>query len=192
MDPLLVVFGFGVGILVGTTGMGGGSLMTPLLILLFGSKPVVGVGSDRAYAAVTKTAGGRLPPRKGPLQTTLAFWLAVGSCPGAGAGVILLDRLGLEDILLPLISGPLLLTGALVLYRALMRQGADERETVGLETRHKVAAIVLGATVGFLLGLTSAGSGTLIAIGLILGFKLAPRRVVGTDVFHAAVLLWVA
>jgi uncharacterized membrane protein YfcA len=192
MDPWLIVFGFGVGILVGTTGMGGGSLMTPLLILLFGIKPVVAVGSDLAYAAITKTAGGLLHFRKGTVQTNLAFWLAVGSCPGAVAGVILLDRLGLDDILLPLISGALLLTGALVLYRALMTGGANERDSVELETRHKVAAIVLGASVGFLLGLTSAGSGTLIAVGLIVGFRLAPRNVVGTDVFHAAILLWVA
>jgi uncharacterized membrane protein YfcA len=192
MDPWLIVFGFGVGILVGTTGMGGGSLMTPLLILLFGIKPVVAVGTDLAYAAITKTAGGFLHFRKGTVQTSLAWWLAAGSCPGAIAGVILLERLGLDDILLPLISGALLLTGALVLFRALMRNGADERDNVQMETRHKVAAVILGASVGFVLGLTSAGSGTLIAIGLILGFRLAPRRVVGTDVFHAAVLLWVA
>jgi uncharacterized membrane protein YfcA len=166
--------------------------MTPLLILLFGIKPVVAVGTDLAYAAITKTAGGLLHFRKGTVQTNLAFWLAIGSCPGAVLGVVLLDHLGLDDILLPLISGALLLTGALVLYRALMASGAGERDTVQIETRHKVAAVVLGASVGFLLGLTSAGSGTLIAIGLILGFKLAPRRVVGTDVFHAAVLLWVA
>jgi uncharacterized protein len=106
--------------------------------------------------------------------------------------VILLERLGLDDILLPLIAGALLLTGALVLFRALMSQGAAERDEVVLERRHKVAAVILGATVGFVLGLTSAGSGTLIAIGLIIGFRLAPRRVVGTDVFHAALLLWVA
>ena len=91
-----------------------------------------------------------------------------------------------------MIAAALLLTGALVLFRALMKQGADERNEVILETRHKVAAVVLGSTVGFVLGLTSAGSGTLIAIGLILGFRLMPRRVVGTDVFHAAILLWVA
>jgi len=192
MDPWLIVFGFGVGILVGTTGMGGGSLMTPLLILLFGIKPVVAVGTDLAYAAITKTAGGFLHFRKGTVQTNLAFWLAAGSCPGAVLGVILLERLGLDDILLPLISGALLLTGALVLFRALMTRGANERDEVVLETRHKVAAVFLGASVGFVLGLTSAGSGTLIAIGLILGFRLAPRRVVGTDVFHAALLLWVA
>jgi uncharacterized protein len=94
-------------------------------------------------------------------------------------------------VLIPLISGALLLTGVLVLYRALMRP-VRERRTVELETRHKVAAVLLGVSVGFLLGLTSAGSGTLIAVGLIVGFRLAPRNVVGTDVFHAAILLWVA
>jgi uncharacterized membrane protein YfcA len=192
MDPWLILFGFGVGILVGTTGMGGGSLMTPLLILVFGIKPVVAVGTDLAYAAITKTAGGFLHFRKGTVQTNLAFWLALGSCPGAVVGVILLERLGLDDILMPLIAGALLVTGALVLFRALMTRGANERDEVILETRHKVAAVLLGASVGFVLGLTSAGSGTLIAIGLILGFRLAPRRVVGTDVFHAAILLWVA
>jgi uncharacterized protein len=169
MDPWLIVFGLGVGILVGTTGMGGGSLMTPLLILVFGIQPVVAVGSDLAYAAITKTAGGLLHFRRGTVQTSLAWWLAAGSCPGA-----------------------VVLTGALVLYRALMSNTGRERATVELEKRHKVAAVVLGASVGFLLGLTSAGSGTLIAVGLIVGFRLAPRNVVGTDVFHAAILLWVA
>ena len=128
-DPWLILFGFGVGILVGTTGMGGGSLMTPLLILVFGIKPVVAVGTDLAYAAITKTAGGFLHFRKGTVQTSLALWLALGSCPGAVLGVILLERLGLDDILLPLIAGALLLTGALVLFRALMKQGADERDS---------------------------------------------------------------
>jgi uncharacterized membrane protein YfcA len=192
MDPWLILFGFGVGILVGTTGMGGGSLMTPLLILVFGIKPVVAVGTDLAYAAITKTAGGFLHLRKGTVQPSLAFWLAAGSCPGAVLGVIMLDRLGLDDVLLPLIAAALLLTGALVLLRALMSRGANERESIVLSARHKVAAVALGASVGFVLGLTSAGSGTLIAIGLILGFRLAPLRVVGTDVFHAAILLWVA
>jgi uncharacterized protein len=192
MDPWLIVFGLGVGILVGTTGMGGGSLMTPLLILVFGIQPVVAVGSDLAYAAITKTAGGLLHFRRGTVQTSLAWWLAAGSCPGAVVGVLLLDRLGLEGALIPLIAAALLLTGALVLYRALMSNTGRERATVELEKRHKVAAVVLGASVGFLLGLTSAGSGTLIAVGLIVGFRLAPRNVVGTDVFHAAILLWVA
>ncbi len=192
MDPWLILFGFGVGVLVGTTGMGGGSLMTPLLILVFGIKPVIAVGTDLAYAAITKTAGGILHLRRGTVQTSLAWWLAAGSCPGAVAGVILLDRLGLEDLLVPLIAAALLLTGALVLLRALLGNGAGERAAIELRARHKAAAVTLGASVGFVLGLTSAGSGTLIAMGLILGFRLSPRRVVGTDVFHAALLLWVA
>src|SRR3954467_9133427 len=93
MDPFIVLFGFGVGVLVGATGMGGGSLMTPLLIIVFGVKPVVAVGTDLAYSAVTKTGGGWRHFRGGTVFPRLALWLAVGSCPGALAGVWLLDRL---------------------------------------------------------------------------------------------------
>jgi uncharacterized membrane protein YfcA len=200
MDPAIILFGLGVGVLVGTTGMGGGSLMTPLLILVFGIKPVVAVGTDLAYAAVTKTVGGWRHWRKGTVNQKLAMWLAFGSCPGALAGVWLLDRLRaaygaeFDDIMLVLIAGALLLTGLLVLLRALVLADAHrrEREDLVLETRHKVAAVALGLSIGFVLGITSAGSGTLIAVGLILGFRLTPHRVVGTDVAHAAVLLWVA
>jgi uncharacterized membrane protein YfcA len=192
MDPLLVLFGFGVGVLVGTTGMGGGSLMTPLLILLFGIKPVVAVGTDLAYAAVTKTVGGIRHFHKGTVQLDIAGWLAVGSIPGALAGVALLELLDLEDDLILAIAVGLAVTGALILARALVLTGEGEREEIALDTRHKAFAIVLGLSVGTLLGVTSAGSGTLIAIGLILGFRLTPRRVVGTDVAHAAVLLWAA
>ncbi len=192
MDPLLILFGLGVGILVGATGMGGGSLMTPLLILLFGIKPVVAVGTDLAYAAITKTVGGWRHLRAGTVHTPLSLWLALGSCPGALAGVAILEWLDLGEILLVLVAASLLLTGTLVLLRALIWSGAGEREHIDLQGRHKLAAIVLGFTVGVCLGITSAGSGTLIAIGLILAFRLSPRRVVGTDVAHAALLLWVA
>ncbi len=192
MDPLLVLFGLGVGVLVGTTGMGGGSLMTPLLILVAGVKPSVAVGTDLAYAAVTKTVGGWRHLRQGSVQSSLAWWLAAGSCPGSILGVLTLERLALEDELLPMIAATLLLTGCLVLLRALALGGAGERDSVEMTRRRRLAAVTLGAVVGYVLGLTSAGSGTLIAIGLILGFRLSPRRVVGTDVYHAAVLLWVA
>lgn len=192
MDPLLILFGLGVGILVGATGMGGGSLMTPLLILLFGVKPVVAIGTDLAYAAITKTVGGWRHLRAGTVHTPLSLWLALGSCPGALTGVAILELLELGDILLVLIAASLLLTGTLVLLRALIWSGEGERDHIDMRARHKVAAIVLGFTVGVCLGITSAGSGTLIAIGLILAFRLSPRRVVGTDVMHAALLLWVA
>jgi uncharacterized protein len=200
MDPAIVLFGLGVGVLVGTTGMGGGSLMTPLLILVFGVKPVVAVGTDLAYAAVTKTVGGWRHFRKGTVFPRMAFWLAVGSCPGALVGVWLLDGLrdafgeDFDTFMLTAIGAALLLTAGVVLLRvlAIADHAARERDAFRMKTRHKVAAVLLGASVGFVLGITSAGSGTLIAIGLILGFRLSPRRVVGTDVAHAAVLLWVA
>ena len=192
MDPLLILFGLGVGILVGATGMGGGSLMTPLLILLFGIKPVVAVGTDLAYAAITKTVGGWRHLRAGTVHGSLSLWLALGSCPGALTGVAILEWLDLGDILLVLVAASLLLTGTLVMLRALIWSGEGERDHIDMHGRHKVAAIVLGFTVGVCLGITSAGSGTLIAIGLILAFRLSPRRVVGTDVAHAALLLWVA
>src|SRR3954452_18250813 len=110
MDPLLILFGFGVGVLVGTTGMGGGSLMTPLLILLFGVKPVVAVGTELAYAAVTKTVGGIRHLMKGTVHRRMAMWLAVGSCPGALLGVYVLGLLrdaygdGFDEFLIVLIS----------------------------------------------------------------------------------------
>jgi uncharacterized membrane protein YfcA len=201
MDPLLILFGFGVGLLVGTTGMGGGSLMTPLLILVFGIKPVVAIGTDLAYAAVTKTVGGYRHLRKGTVDMGIALWLGTGSIPGALGGVFVLDRLHdaygdrIDTWVLVAVASALAVTGVLVLARALFLPKVleRERETIApLETRHKVAAFVLGLTVGFVLGVTSAGSGTLIAVGLIMLFRLRPRRVVGTDVFHAAILLWVA
>src|ERR671930_1163947 len=125
MDPAVIVFGLGVGLLVGITGMGGGSLMTPLLILVIGVKPVVAVGTDLAYGAVTKTLGGWRHFRKGTVFPRLAFWLAVGSCPGALLGVWLLDRLrdafgdAFDTFMLVAIGGTLLMTGGLVLVRAL-------------------------------------------------------------------------
>src|SRR3954463_6380717 len=199
MDPLIVLFGFGVGILVGTTGIGGGSLMTPILILLFGFKPTTAIGTDLAYGAVTKTVGGFRHWRQKTVDFGLSTWMAFGSVPAAVVGVyvlhILEDKLGsgFDDAILIAVAAALLLTGIVILARLLLPSGGKgERHTTPLERRHKVAAVMLGASVGFVLGITSAGSGSLIAVGLIMLFRLTPQRVVGTDVFHAAILLWAA
>jgi uncharacterized protein len=199
VDFALVAFGLGVGILVGMTGIGGGSLMTPMLILVFGVTPVTAIGTDLAYAAVTKTVGGYKHLRQKTVDIRLSSWMAVGSVPAAIGGVYVLTLLeewlghDFEDAVIAILAGALLLTGAATLVRAfLKRMHERERETIELERRHKVAAVVLGLIVGFVLGVTSAGSGALIAVGLILLFRLAPQRVVGTDVFHAAILLWAA
>jgi uncharacterized membrane protein YfcA len=200
MDLALIGFGFAVGMLVGMTGIGGGSLMTPLLILVFGVKPVVAVGTDLAYGAVTKTVGGFKHFRQGTVDLSLSAWIALGSVPTAIGGVYVLEALqrahgdAFDDLLLQMLAVALLITGMATLGRALFMKQlvAREREDFELTTRHKVTGVGLGAFVGFVLGLTSAGSGAFIAVGLILLFRLVPTRVVGTDVFHAAILLWAA
>jgi hypothetical protein len=171
--------------------------MTPLLILVFGTSPVTAVGSDITYAAVTKSVGGWRHLRLKTVNLGLTLWLAIGSVPAAIAGVWVIewlhDRYGndLDDIVLTMLAVALIVVGTIVLARALFANGAHlrERERFPLTRRHKAAAIVIGATTGFVIGLTSAGSGTLIAVFLIAYYRLAPKSVVGTDVFHAAVLL---
>jgi uncharacterized membrane protein YfcA len=199
MDPAIIFFGFGVGFLVGLTGMGGGSLMTPLLILLFGIKPVTAIGTDIFYAAITKTAGGWRHLKLKTVNVPLTWWMAAGSVPSAIAGVWALDllqeRLGddLDETVFAILAACLLVVGAITLLRSLfLAKAIAERDDFEMHTRHKVAAVGLGATTGFVIGLSSAGSGTVIAIMLIAVFRLTPQRVVGTDVFHAAVLLWAA
>lgn len=200
MDPVIVIFGFAIGALVGMTGMGGGTLMTPLLILFFGVKPVTAIGTDIFYAAVTKTVGGWRHLRMGTVNMGLALWLAAGSVPSSVFGVwgisILQDRIGeeeLDSIVYALLGGTLLMVGIITLARALiLTRAIDERDDFELKRRHKIAALAIGVTTGFIIGVTSAGSGTVIAILLISVFRLTPIRVVGTDVFHAAILLWAA
>src|SRR3954451_15282933 len=199
MDPLIIIFGFGVGLLVGTTGIGGGSVMTPILILVFGFKPTTAIGTDLAYGAVTKTVGGWRHWKQRTVDFSLSKWMALGSVPAAVGGVYVLHLLedafgkSFDSALLIAVAAALLLTGLVILGRLLLPSGEfNERNSALLDTRHKVAAVALGASVGFVLGITSAGSGSLIAVGLIMLFKLTPRRVVGTDVFHAAILLWAA
>jgi uncharacterized protein len=200
VDPAIVAFGLGVGVLVGMTGIGGGSLMTPLLILVFGIKPITAVGTDLAYGAVTKTVGGWRHLRQGTVDMSLSLWMAVGSVPAAIGGVYVLELVeraygdDFDSILIVALAVTLLFTGAVTMARALFLKALHdkERDTVEMTTRNKVYAIVLGLLVGFVLGVTSAGSGALIAVGLILLFRLVPSRVVGTDIFHAAILLWAA
>jgi uncharacterized membrane protein YfcA len=200
MDPMVIAFGFGVGILIGLTGIGGGSLMTPLLVLFAGISPVVAIGTDLAYGAVTKTLGGWRHLRKGTVDLGVSKWLAVGSVPGALVGVWLLDRLheaygtSFEPVLLGAIAVALLIVALTILGRALFmpKLVAREQHTIVQTRRTKVTAVCLGAVLGLILGVTSVGSGALIGLALILVFKLTPHRVVGTDVFHAAILLWAA
>jgi uncharacterized membrane protein YfcA len=200
MDPLIIVFGLGVGTLVGLTGMGGGSLMTPLLIVVFGVKPVTAVGTDLAYGAVTKTVGGWRFLRHGTVDMGLSTWMAFGSVPAAVGGVYVLEAIKrhygteFDDLMLTAVAIALLFTGLAVMARSMFLPALidKEKDRVVMTGRNKALAVLLGVVVGFILGVTSAGSGSLIAVGLILLFRLAPKEVVATDVFHAAILLWAA
>src|ERR687886_1179558 len=126
MDPFIVLFGFGVGVLVGLTGMGGGSLMTPLLIVVFGIKPVTAVGTDLTYGAITKTLGGWRHLRHRTVDMGLSTWISFGSVPAAVGGVYVLnviqDAYGhqFDDILITAVSVVLLFTRVAVLTRALL------------------------------------------------------------------------
>ncbi len=200
MDPAIVLFGLGIGVLVGMTGMGGGSLMTPLLILVFHISPTTAIGTDIFYAAVTKTVGGWRHLRLKTVNMELVKWMAMGSVPAAVGGVAVIavvqDQVGedrLNELVYAVLGGTLLMVGIVQLARSLiLRKLIDERDRFEVERRHKIAAVVIGATTGFVIGVTSAGSGTVIAILLIAIYRLAPKMVVGTDVFHAAILLWAA
>ncbi len=200
MDPAIIIFGLGIGILVGMTGMGGGSLMTPLLILIFGIQPTTAIGTDIFYSAITKTVGSWRHKRMDTVNMDLVKWLAMGSVPAAVLGVAIISVLEqhvnadrLNSLVYAVLGGTLLMVGIVTLARALiLRSLISERERFDVQRRHKVAAVVIGATTGFVIGITSAGSGTVIAILLIAVYRLSPKKVVGTDVFHAAILLWAA
>ncbi len=194
-DVLLIIFGVGVGLLVGMTGVGGGSIMTPLLVLVAGVPPVSAIGTDLFYAAVTKTVGGASHWKKSTVDVRLSLQLAVGSVPAALGAVWLLHSLqgsigvSIDTPLIAAVAVAIGICGVAMFWQTVSPPAVRPDRA----PRHQfIAAIVSGLLVGFVLGLTSAGSGAILALLLIAVFQLAPHRVVGTDVFHAALLLWAA
>ena len=199
MDPALIFFGFGVGFLVGLSGMGGGSLMTPLLILVFGIKPVTAIGTDIFYAAITKMVGAWRHLKLKTVKLDLVLWMALGSVPSAIAGVWVIEVLqrqygdDLDKDVFAILAAALLVVGVATLVRGFfLMDKIQERDDFEMKRRHKVAAVSIGAATGFVIGISSAGSGTLIGVMLIALYRLSPRRVVGTDIVHAAILLTAA
>ena len=174
--------------------MGGGALMTPLLILLLGLPPAVAVGSDLAYAAITKVVGAVQHCRQRTVQAGLAWRMAAGSVPGSLAGVACLHGLGArqgdpaQQLLTHLLGSMLILVALALLWHSSPRsQRWRGRLSVG--SRAPLAGtIAAGAVLGFLVGVTSIGSGTLFGILLLVVFGLPAREMVGTDVYHAAIL----
>src|SRR6201996_1859483 len=186
MNPTMIAFGFAVGLLVGITGTGGGSVMTPLLVVVFGINPATAIGTDIAYSAVEKSIGGVRQYRAGNVDRALSTRRAFGSVPAAVIGVITLKYLerhlgsDFETVIFTLLAAALLLSGAALLARVLVSATGEEHDAISMTRARHAQAIALGARVGFVVGLTSAGSGALIAVGLIIWFRLKPPKVVGT------------
>ena len=169
--------------------------MTPLLVIVAGVPPVSAIGTDLFYAAVTKTVGGASHFKKSTVDLRLSLQLAVGSVPAAIGAVFLLsylnDHIGfsIDTPLIIVVAIAIAICGIAMLWQTLFPPPLRPERA---PKNQWIAAIVSGLLVGFVLGLTSAGSGAILALLLIAVFQLAPHRVVGTDVFHAALLLWAA
>ena len=188
-----------IGGLVGLTGMGGGALLTPLLILLFGFAPTLAVGTDILHGAIFKTFGAARHRRLGTVHARLAFWMFVGSGPMSLVGVQFGEYLeqqygdGLDTAMAKVIGAALLLGALGMVAKTFVQRGVQASDDPFLLARRdRLIALALGASGGFIVGLTSVGSGTFFALIMLLVFPLTAAKIVGTDIWHAAALLWVA
>jgi uncharacterized membrane protein YfcA len=188
-----VLAGLLVGVLVGMTGMGGGSLMTPMLILLFGFDPKTAVGTDILHGAVFKSFGAWRHRSLGNVHLPLAAWLFVGSGPCSLAGVQLASSFSdaAQSTMSKVIGGALIVGGLGFLAKTFVKPRPTDA-AFRLSRRDKIVAVLIGASCGFVVGLTSVGSGTFFGLFMLFLFPLSATRMVGTDVTHAAALLWVA
>lgn len=194
----LSLTGLLIGVLVGLTGMGGGSLLTPILLLFFHFQPAVAVGTDILHGAVFKSVGAVRHRTLGTVQARLSGWMLLGSAPMSLAGVALATWLahrygdGAESVGRTVLGIALLVGGVGTLVKAFLRARRRADEPFRLTNRDRVAAVLIGLFGGFVVGLTSVGSGVFFALTMLIVFPLRSAKVVGTDIFHAAALLWVA
>jgi uncharacterized protein len=197
-DPRLAFAGLLVGVLVGTTGMGGGSLLTPILVLLFGFDPGVAIGTDILHGAIFKSFGAVRHRTLGTVHARLASWMLLGSAPMSLVGVALSSWLvrnygdGVQSVQAQVLGVALVFGGLGLFLRSVISRRNVSDAPFLLSNRDRLIAFSLGFFGGFIVGLTSVGSGTFFGLVMILAFPLTARKIVGTDIFHAAVLLWVA
>lgn len=204
VDLTLAAAALGIGVVVGLTGMGGGALMTPVLVLFFNVPPLTAVSSDLVASAVMKPVGSFVHLRHGTVNLKLVGWLALGSVPSAFAGVLLLRALGHGEEVQHLIKtalGVALLVTALgltvraylrLIERARRRDGRADPLPAGppVVLVKPWATVLLGAVGGLIVGMTSVGSGSLIIIGLMLLYPgLKASQLVGTDLVQAVPLV---
>jgi len=198
IDPLYVVSGFGVGLLVGMTGVGGGSLMTPLLILLFGIHPATAVGTDLLYAAATKTGGSVAHGLAKSIHWPAVIRLASGSIPASIVTLFVLWQLDLNGessrslVNLVLCFALLLTAASLVFRKAIMERYRARMEQFTPATTAR-ATVLVGAALGVLVTISSVGAGAVGVTALLLLYPQLPMtRIVGSDIAHAVPLTLVA
>ncbi len=204
IDWLLTVASFGIGIVVGLTGMGGGALMTPVLVLFFQIPPLTAVSSDLVASAIMKPVGSYVHLRRGTVHLGLVKWLCIGSIPGAFSGVLIARALGggqeVQDVIRIALGVALLLAAAGLTVRAYLRLVEHARRRDGRAAplpQGKPAVdlrvgptILLGLVGGIVVGMTSVGSGSLIIIALMALYPtLKASELVGTDLVQAVPLV---
>jgi len=198
VHPLYVLSGFFIGLLVGQTGVGGGSLMTPILVLLFGVHPAAAVGTDLLYASITKTVGTAVHGVNHTVEWPIVARLAGGSVPATALTLLVISRFDLSSnaashVISTLLGVMLLLTAVALLFRhRLLALGGDR---VGNLSPRSTAAftVVTGAVLGVLVTISSVGAGAIgVTVLLLLYPKLPMARIVGSDIAHAVPLTLVA
>ncbi len=190
--------GFLLGAIVGLTGMGGGSLMTPILVILFGFQPTYAVGTDIFHGAIFKTFGAIRHRRLGTVHARLTVWMFLGSGPMSLAGVAVASLIkhhyaNAQTVESYAVGAALVAGGLGFLAKAFIKRGIKPSDAPFiLRRRDRLVAVLIGAVFGFVVGLTSVGSGTFFGLVMVLVYPLTMPKIVGTDIFHAAALLWVA
>ncbi|MBI4789268.1 MAG: sulfite exporter TauE/SafE family protein [Chloroflexi bacterium] len=205
----LVLVGFGVGVLVGLTGVGGGAIMTPLLIVLFRLPPSIAIGTDLVNAALMKAVGAYQHWRQGTVKLPIVRALALGSLPAAVLGVglvkVLKDLMGSvgENVLTLILAWTLVLVAGMMMYRVWSSWYKSRTPVLTVSTaatrdsrqapRHRgLITAILGFVAGTLVSLTSVGAGSIIMVVLVSLYSASAKRLVGTDIVHAALLASVA
>lgn len=197
MDWLYTLSGFLVGLVVGVTGVGGGSLMTPLLVLVFGISPATAVGTDLLYASLTKSLGGWVNAQRGTVDWKVVGLLSLGSLPAAVVTIALLKYLALDEktlrsLVTSVLSVALLLTASALLLKDWIKKIARREDGTVYELHHRylpAATITTGIIVGTLVTISSVGAGVLGTVALLFLYPRMPAvKVVGTDIVHAVPL----
>ena len=202
-DIAFILAGFAVGLIIGLTGVGGGSLMTPILIFFFGIKPYMAVGTDLLFAAFTKMGGTLSLARQRLVPWRVVGQLCAGSIPASLITLAVLNRLGparpeVQKLMTTTLGMALLLTAAAMLYKAvrgkqLPRSLAHGEELAAMQARHWSLPLLFGAVIGTLVTLTSVGAGAIGVTVLLVLFPLLPlHRIVAADIAYAVPLTLVA